>query len=97
MEVRLKDELFTSLTLHTSAGRTRRRGQTYTSNTAESLHSEINSYTSVPLSSPQKVGEALQKHVALRTELNTGKQNPLEQNRCTGMQTEFNQSFFFFF
>lgn len=87
---------FTSLTLHTSAGRTRRRRQTDTSNTAQSLHSENNSYTSVPLSSLQKRGEDLQKHVALRTEFNkTSKQNPLEQNARTGMQTEFNQPFFF--
>lgn len=61
----------TSLTIHTSAGRTRRRGQTDTSNTAQSLRSEINSYTSVPLCSLQKRGKDLQKHVALCTEFNT--------------------------
>lgn len=79
--------------LHTSAGRTRRRRQTDTSNTAQSLHSEINRYTPVPLNSLQKQGG----HMALRTELLTRKQNPLEQNTCTGMQAEVNQPFFFFF
>ncbi|TNN01861.1 hypothetical protein fugu_011243 [Takifugu bimaculatus] len=53
--------------LHTSAGRTRRRRQTDTSNTAQSLRSEINRYTPVPLSSLQKQGG----HMALRTELLT--------------------------
>lgn len=35
--------------------------------------------------------------MALRTELLTSKQNPLERNTCTGMQAEVNQPLYFFF
>lgn len=83
------------MTLHTSAGQTRRRGQTDTSNTAQSLHSEINSYTLVPLRSLQKRGEDLQKRGTAHGIQHASKQNPLEQNTCTGMQTELNQPFFY--
>lgn len=75
---------FNLLTSHISQAEQGARGQTERSNTAQSLHSETHSYTSVPLRSLQKQGERLQKtkkHVALRTEFNTQvNKNPLEQN-----------------